>query len=304
MLLENKEGDSQFIPLISIVDSLEKNNSALIKLNTGDQSIGFDYFGICNDSNRLKYKFWGLGLKSKPTDGYAAVLKNNNFNPGITINGSITQVKILDREATKPENGFIDWGAIYFNYSVNKYQLFKEDTVFKSQLSTKIFNGLGIGLNYNFLIQSRYLISLKIGYARKSNYSDLNEVEIKDVQIYFDSISNTSRQVSKTKTARQGKYNEFDANPFNITFTKLTPDGSNNKIYTFGYNLYMNTQFRRNEKSIWKAGCILFLAKNKDGVSTPILGLDFQFDDFFDSKNSNNGLFNRLSIGITSSISI
>jgi len=303
ILLENKEGDGQFVPLISITDSIKKNNSALIKLNTSDQSIGFDYFSICNNQNRVKYKFWGIGLKSKPTDGYASVIKNNQFNPGVTIDGSITKVKIFDREATKPDNGFLDWGALYVNYSVNKYLLLNEDTAFNNQLYSKTFQGLGVGINYNILIKSTHLISLKFGYARKNNYTDLDEVEVKEIRSYYDSLSNTTRQVSSTKSARLGDYSEFDAFPLNVSLTKLTSDDPGIKNFTFGYNIYAGTQFRSKVKSIVKAGCILFLAKNKDGISTPFLGLNFQFDDFFDVKGVNNGLLSRLSIGLTSSFS-
>lgn len=302
MLLENKEGDAQFVPLISTTDSTITNRG-LIKINTGDQSIGFDYFQFLNNSDRNKYKFWSLGLKSKPTEGYATVIKNNQFTPGFTLNSSITQMKIFDKEATKPENNFIDWGSIYFNVSANKYQLLKTDTTFENQLSTKLFKGFSIGINYNVLLKSTYLISLKIGYARKNNYTDLNEFEIKEIHSYLDSTSNITRQISSTKTARQGIYSEFDSYPISLSLTKLTSDDPKIKDYSFGYNLYLSTQVKRNEKVITKAGCILFLAKNKDGISTPILGLNIQFDDFFDVKGINNGLLNRISLGLTSSLS-
>ena len=258
MLLENKEGDSQFLPFIQ-ADTV---GIGLIKLNTGDQSIGFDYFKVISP-DKAKYKFWSLGFKAKPTEGYAEVFNNNQFTPGITINGAYSKVKIFDPEETKPENNFIDWGAIYFKYSKNKYQLFNEDTTYNNQFYTKEFDGLGVGVNYNVLLKSTYQISLSIGYERRNNFSDLKKIEVKDIKTFYDSTTNVTREVSSSKTVHQGNFNEFDTYPIGLSFTKLTSDDPNIKSYQFGYNLYVNTQIKKSEKAIIKAGCIIFLAKNK-----------------------------------------
>lgn len=99
------------------------------------------------------------------------------------------------------------------------------------------------------------MLSLKFGYARKNNYEDLIQVEVKEIKNYYDSLSNTSRQVSSTKSVRTGDYSEFDAFPLNISLTKLTSDDPGIKNYTFGYNLYAGAQF--NGSSIKKSFKVL-----------------------------------------------
>ena len=304
LLLESKTGDPLFVPLISARDSQNARNVGLVKLNTSDQSLGFDYFNSPNTIGNPKYKFWSIGFKTKPTEGYSSVFKNGDFSPGISFSGAITQVKIFDKEKTKPENNFLDWGSIYFNYAINKYQLYKSDTAFKNQVFSTNFNGFGFGANYNMLFNSTSLISIKFGYARGNNYDDLTSVEVRDVKRTFDSTSNTNREVITSKTAKQGTYKEFDTYPIGISYTKLTSDDPKNKGLPFGYSIYFNALPTNNDKPISNAGCILYLAKMKDGISTPTLGLNFQFSDFFDTKGLNNGLFKRFNIGITSAFTI
>jgi len=304
LLLENKTGDAQFVPLISMTETQTQKSSGLIKINTGDQSIGIDYFNAPNATGKPKYKFWSFGAKAKPTEGYASVLKNGQFSPGISLSGALTQVKIFDRETTKPENNFFDWAALYFNYAINKYQLYKSDTTFKNQVYSTNFSGLGLGINYNFLVKSSFLISVKFGYARKNNYDDLTSIEIRDTKYFFDSASNTRRDVITSKTAKQGTFNEFDSYPFSFTFTRLTSDDPTTKGLSFGYSIYLNGLPTNNHKPNTTAGCILYLAKMKDGISTPSLGLNLQLNDFFDVNKVNNGLLKRLSVGLTTNFSI
>ena len=306
LLLETKEEDELFKPLITtsaMTSSL--NKSRFIKINAGEQSLGFDYYKGPSNGTFVKYSFWNLGVKAKPTEGIAAVFSNGQFSPGVTLSGSVTQVKILDKTKTKPENYFLDWGSLSFNYSVNKYQLYRPDTTFKNQLYSVTFQGFALSGNYNMLLNSKVLVSLKLGYARKNNFNDLDAVEVRDIKTIIDTSTNTTRQASATKTARQGKYSEFDAYPIGISFTKLTYDDPTlGKAYSFGYSFYMNALPSNFDKPKTNVGFILYLAQMNNGISTPIIGLNFQFSDFFDVKKTNNGLIKRFGIGITSNIPI
>ncbi|MDR6919624.1 hypothetical protein [Chryseobacterium sp. 2987] len=299
LLIEDKNGDVLFQPMLTVNESSSLMSSGLIKLNTGDQSIGFDYYNRTTPFGQPKYKFWTLGVKVKPTEGYAAVFKNGQFSPGINISGSLNQVKIFDREATKPENNFLDWGSIYASYSVNKYQLYKSDTTFKSQLSSKSFSGLSLGLNYNMLIKSSWLISFRAGYSRTNNYNDLTSVEVRDSKIQIDTESSVTREILTTKTAKQGNYKEYDSYPFHVSLSRLTPDNMDEKSLTFGYSIYVSGKPNNITKPITDAGVMVFVSQMKKDVSITTIGLSFQFNDFFDTQNLNNGLMKRLSIGLT-----
>ncbi|MBS1771442.1 MAG: hypothetical protein JST82_01190 [Bacteroidetes bacterium] len=304
-LLETKDGNPLFFPVMldpSVTGS--HTNRGLIKANTSDQSIGMEYYRVRGPINLVAPAFFNAGIKAKPTEGYATVFKNGQFSPGVTLSMSLTKVKIFDRIATRPDNHFIDWGSLYINFSNNKYMLYRADTTYKNQFINQTFNGIGLGVNYNALINSKYLVSIKIGYARKDNYNSLSDIEVKDVKTIFDSATNTTRQVVTGKTVKQGKYAEFDSYPLSISFTRLTDDGAAENVYDVGYSLYMNVAPTNGELPKTNAGGILFLTKVKDHVSSPILGLNFQFSDFFDVDRVNNGLFKRMSIGFTTNIPI
>lgn len=295
ILLQDKQGDPLFLPFIPAGRA-----SGLIKLNTGDQSIGFDYFKSNQSQSTNRYTIKEIGIKAKPTEGYAAVFSTGQFSPGISMRASLTQVKILDRDATKPENYFLDWGTVYIGYSINKYQLYKFDTLYTSQFSSVRFKGMELGVNYNILFKSEFLLSLKASYSRRNNYNDLTNIEVKEVRTIVDSTSNTTRQVSSTRSGREGNYSEFDTFPISVSLTKLTPD-NNPKNIDIGYSVYLNSLVSR-EKPKTNAGLILFLTQTKKGISTPVIGLDFGVIDPFDVERVNNGMFERLNVSIISNI--
>lgn len=299
-VLETKNGEALFSPFIAL-DGNDLRSTGLLKFNTGDQSIGFDFFKAPKKIEP-KYSFWTLGLKAKPSEGFASVIKSGQFSPSVVVGGAVCQMKIFDRELTKPENRFIDWGALFFNITTSRLPLYKSDTSFKNQIYNKNFSGFSFGVNYNALISSKYLLSFKIGSTRKNNYDDLSSLEISDIKTSFDSTSNTTRNVIRTKVAKQGILKEFDAYPISIAFSKFPKQDSLG--LSIGYSIYLSTLASNIESPKTDIGCILYLSTNKQGVGTPNLGVNFQFNDFFDVTGLNNGLLKRVSIGLISNFSI
>ena len=307
-LLETKDGDALYSPLISS-SKTDIRSAALIKTNFSDQTIGAEFYyklpkidTSSNNSNR--FCFISGGIKAKPTEGYANVFKNGQYSPGTTFTFSINKFKIFDKNATKPDNNFTDWGGFYFGLNVNKYLLYRNDTTFESQIYSKIFSGGELGLNYNMLFKQRYLLSIKAGYSRKSNFSDLDEYDIQDVQTSYDSISSITRTRIKTKAAREdNNYKEFDAWNLKLAFTRLADIDTNS--LRIGYSLYADFKSSTISPNMTTTmGLILFLAQTKKSISSPLIGFDFGFADVFDTKHLNNGLFKRFSLGITSVIPI
>lgn len=308
-VLETKEGDQLFNPLISSSVTSEVKTAALVKANVSDQTLGGEfYIKLPNNpkpENDQRYWYINVGVKAKPTEGYASVFRNNQFSPSTDVKFAISKFKLFDKNDPTPPDRFTDWISLYLDISGNKYQFYRNDTTFQSQLYSKVFTGYGIGINYNMLLHTKYLLAINLGYSRKSNFSDLDEIEVRDIQSEYDTLTATNRTVTKTKTARFGeKYSEFDNWNLKLSLTRLTDDGHEDKTFQFGYSLYTDFRFPQNTKSTLNAGVILFLAQTKKYVSSPILGIDLGFTDLFDSKGANNGLIKRFSIGLTSVISI
>lgn len=222
VLLEDKNGDvivrNQFH-----VDG----NASFIKLNTGDQSLGFTYITTNRNFRPSSYRISEFGVKAKPTEGFASVFANSQFSPGVKFSYSLTKVRIFSHDDPPRKAGFFDWGGLEINYDVNKYSLYRADTTFVNQFYSKTFKPLSLFLNYNYFVtqgelNSKLLISFKGGYSRRSTYDDLKTIEIQDITSITDPATLTTRQVINKRSARAGQYQEFDAYPLSLAFTFLT----------------------------------------------------------------------------------
>ncbi|HEY1045695.1 MAG TPA: hypothetical protein VGF79_04600 [Bacteroidia bacterium] len=298
VLIDNKFGEQMFSPFINSSTS----RSGLIKINSNEQSLGFNYFALLDPIGKPRYKFANIEIKSKPTEGLAPIFRNGQFSPGFSIAGAITQVKIFDKEATKPENNFIDWGSFDFKFGKSKYQMYNADTTFDNQLYSAQYSPFSLNLSYSILAHSSCLISFKIGYLRSNNTSDLELVEVLDKRTQFDTANNTTRDIVTTKTARNGIYKEMDSYPINFSIIKLTPDDAS--MSQLGYGAFFSTLPKNGYLPITDVGLILYYSTVKNGNSTPVIGLNIIGNDFFDVRRKNNGLLNRLSLSLTSVIKI
>ena len=201
---------------------------AILKVNTGDQSLGFNYINTSRNLTPTGYLIHEFGLKAKPTEGYALVLKNNELSPGIKSSYALTKIQIFSKDSPPLKKaGFFDWGGIEINFDVNKYSLFKKDTIFANQFYSKKSKPLSFFLNYNYLVtsgamNSRLLFSLKGGFTRRNNYSDLNSLDVQDTETFTDPTSLISRQTISKKTVKTGDYQEYNAFASTISLSFLT----------------------------------------------------------------------------------
>ncbi len=315
ILLEDKNGDqiANNAPIYANTGSgVPGINLSLIKLNTGDQSLGFNYITTTKNFNPSNYRINEFGIKARPTEGYAAVFSNGQFSPGIRASYSYTKVPLL-----KTSSNYTDWGGFSVNYDIDRYALFRRDTVFANQFSTKTFRGINLGLNYNALINSIWILNFKVGYSRRNNYDDLNSIDAEDYNIINDPASRLVRQIIRKRTAKEGIFKEFDAYPFILAFTKATssddpsdPDPvvkANSKKLKIGYTVYFkNLASEQLPKS--DMGLIFFLTqqdnKQNKGVRTPVFGLNIQASDPFDVEKQKNSLLDKITVGFTSIFSL
>jgi hypothetical protein len=305
VLLEDKDGEKIATNFGDILKTA--NNFSLIKLSTGDQSLGFNYYISTKIFDASNYKISAFSLKAKPTEGYAAVISNGQFSPGVGVSYSLTKFPIFFNKQTgtiKPA----DWGGIDVSYDVNKYLLYNKDTSFANQIYSKNFNAFSLGINYNLLLKQTFIVSAQVGYSRRNNYDELTSLEIKDTKTFFDSATLTQRQSSKNKTVKSGAYKEFDAYPISFSITKATATDDLNSAgaakLKIGYTVYIKTLASQDLPKT-DAGILIFLTRQgKSGVRTPVLGINFQAKDFFDVQKINNGLLKRIQVGFTTNFTL
>ncbi len=307
VLLEDKDGD------IILRNQFRKDdNISLIKLNTGDQSLGFNYIISTKSKDENNYKINEFGIKAKPTEGYAAVFSNNQFSPGIKFSYALTKVRLFSRNVKDP---FIDWANIELNYDLDKYSLFNQSNTFEKQFYSKNFNAVNVYFNYNYLItsggrsiNSKLLFTIKAGYSKRNNYDDLNSVTVEDAVSITDPGTSTERQISKTRTSKEGNFEELDVYPLIFAVTKLTatdsPESPDAKKLKIGYTAY----FKNSASASLPAqnlGIIFFLTKqDKSGIRNPVFGLNLQADDPFNIQNANAGFESRITVGFTTIFSL
>jgi hypothetical protein len=92
-----------------------------------------------------------------------------------------------------------------------------------------------------------------------------------------------------------------------ITITSKTEPVGNPlfKSVKIGYSLYFNSTARKGEYPNSKiGGVVFFISPNKEDVLVPRIGITFQFNDPFDVKGANTGVFKRLQAGLTTTFSL
>lgn len=316
VLLEDKNGDqiANNSPLYTNTSAggIQGIHLSLIKLNTGDQSLGFNYISTTKNFNPANYGIHEFGIKAKPTEGFAAVFSNGQFSPGIRAAYSYTHVPFV-----KDVANYTDWGGINFSYDVDNYPLYRSDTAYANQFSTKTFKALNVGVNYNALIKQVLILNFRIGYSRRNNYEDLNSVEVQDVNSIVDPASSAIRQIIKKRSAKEGKFEEFDSYPLILAFTKATSSddpnsadpavAANAKKLKLGFTVYFKNLASKGLPQN-DAGVIFFLTqqdnKQNKGVRNPVFGINLQANDPFDVQDLNNGLQQRLTVGFTTIFSL
>lgn len=301
VLLEDKEGDKMVNN--NAVLTPQVGSLALIKLNTGDQSLGFSYFTSSALHDPAQYAVQEFGLKASPTAGYAAVFRNGQFAPGIKANYGFTLVNPFNRATISKS---IDWISVDLGYNYDKYLLYQPNAAFADQLYNKISQTFQALFSYNLLLKSKYIINLKAGYNRRNNYGDLSSVEVNDITTINNGT--TQRQVQSSSTASEGNYVEYDAFPQVISFTRATQTdeaGSENAAkLRLGYTLFLKNQFSSYLNKT-DGGVIFFLTKqDKNGIRNPVLGIVVQAVNLFDTQHLNNGLQNRIRVGFTTNFSL
>lgn len=303
VLLEDKDGEK--IVNNNAVLTPDISRLSLIKLNTGDQSLGFSYFISSALHDPAKYAIYEFGLKAAPTAGYAAVFRNGQFSPGIKANYGFTIVNPFNRSTLKKT---IDWTSLELSYNFDQYSLYNANASFSNQIFDRTSHTFRANLSYNLLVNSKFILNLKAGYARQNNYSNLSQLEVTDINSTVNAPTATTRQIVSTTTAAQGNFLEYNAFPQIISFTRATKtdaegsaDASKLRI---GYTLFLKNQFSSYLDKT-DGGTIVFLSRqDKSGIRNLVLGFVVQAVNLFDTQHLNNGLQNRIRVGFTTNFSL
>lgn len=296
VLLEERDGDQIVRFRNGQVGAL-----SLIKLNTGEQSLGFSYIITNKLKDANKYCIHDFTIKAKPTEGYATVFSTGQFSPGIKISYALTKVNIFGSNT--------NWGGIFVSYDRDKYLLFNSSNSFQSQIYSKNFNGFKASLNFNKLLKSIWIFAASGAFERKNNFEDLTLVEIRDINTISDPSTLTEREVIKTKKPKIGTLESFNSFPVVISLTRATQtdgkDTPEEKRLRLGYTGYIKNQASSNSVPNTDVGLIVFLTKqNENGIRNPVFGMEIKVNNIFKVQDKDNVFFNKIEVGFTTNFSL
>jgi len=156
------------------------------------------------------------------------------------------------------------------------------------------------------LIKGKHLLTSIIGYSDKSNYEDLDKIEIKDYYNSTNLVTNSNREVSTTTSARIGNYKEFNCFPIKLGYTMCPSEHeADASKLKFGFTLYYSTFFGE-EKPNHNLGSILFFTKQNDksGVRVPLFGIGLFAKDITNNQDSDSSLSKRISVNLTTTFNL
>ena len=249
-----------------------KDNSAIFlpyggtfRLSSADASLKLSY--VFKTSNR--HLFYGIDLSGKSNDGLVPLISKGDISPGARVNLNIGYKEIF----TRKEDSLIDgWVNLKIGYEGSIFKLYHADSSFSNQIRRVSFNAVRASFSFNFKIGGTKLIAVSIGYQKVSNYEDLDEIELTDKNVYYDSLANISRSYETKTKVRMGDYETFDQFPINLDFYWVIGKDSRFGIYNF-----LRTRIT-NGKITNGFGTGLYLLKNASPLSS-IAGIVFEVND-------------------------
>ena len=129
-------------------------------------------------------------------------------------------------------------------------------------------------------------------------------VTIQDIDSLGTSSEGVLRQSIASKKILLGTYEEFDSYSLGLSLSFL-PNEDDDAVYKGGYSFFATRLFNDMQNKV-DMGFVYFVTKKqeKTGQRTPIIGFTLQANDMFDEADKGNTLDERLTISITSTISL
>ncbi|MBZ0202494.1 MAG: hypothetical protein K8I03_05710 [Ignavibacteria bacterium] len=265
-----KENEKPFLGQSIFED--RKDNSAIFlpyggtfRLSTADASLKLSYvFRISN-----KHLYYGIDFSGKSNDGLVPLISKGDISPGARVNLNIGLKEIF----TRKKDSLIDgWVNLKLGYEGSIFKLYNADSTFSNQIRKVSFNTARASLSFNFKMGGTKLIALSIGYQKVNNYEDLDEIELTDKKIDYDSLTTVLRSFESKTKVRIGDYQTYDQFPLNLDFYWVIGEDSRFGIYNFLRTMITNGKITNG------FGTGLYLLKNASPLSS-IAGIVFEVKD-------------------------
>lgn len=283
------------------------NDVLLGNVNTSDESLQLKaILALKNTTGVLPSKYFTFTVKGKPSNGVSKLFSGGDFNVNSSYKIGFSKLNLFSGNSMNSNSSFFDFYSIEYEFALKKHILFKSGNTYEQQIDKFTFKGHSVTLNYNILFKGKHLLTSIIGFNNKSNYDDLEDIEIKNFTLLNSPNSTEQREVSSKVNAKFGDYREYNTIPLRFAYTYITSEEEENKDkLKIGFTVYYANNIGK-EKPISNLGGIIFLTKQDkiSGIRNPVLGIVVQSNDLFNVKDSQNNFGKRLSIGLTSTFNL
>lgn len=232
--------------------------------NMADASLKLSYANRVSDRDL----FFGFDIGGKSNNGILPLISKGNISPGAKVNGVVGFKEFFND--TKRYDG---WLALKVGYEGASFKLYNPDTTFDKQISKTSFNAFVSSLNFNLKIDGNKLFAVSFGFQNANNFDDLDDVELNDKIVYFDSISNTSRSYETKTNAKIGSYKTFNQVPINVDYF-WTPRNQSR----IGFYHYWRTNITLGDNVKNGLGTGIYLLKKKNPLAS-LIGVVFEVKD-------------------------
>lgn len=197
IILEDKDGNS----------SIYLPKGGYFRLNTSDASLKLSYI-FSNSKNHI---YGGFDISGNTQNGILPLLSKGQIVPGINFNVlfGYKELEVLNN---------VVWIGLKFGYEGASFDIFNPKNDFNNQIKNVSFNNFSTSLYANTQIfeSGRCFLGFSVGLKRSNNYKDLDDLELTDETVFFDTLNHITRSYKIIRTVKVGDYKTYNVVPINI----------------------------------------------------------------------------------------
>lgn len=296
-------------------------DQSLVKVSTADKKLELNYYRYFVVEKFTDF-FVGISGSGEMKNSASSLFANGNFVSGAQANFKLgfmlgkshfdpTVLDNIDPADPAAVQKILDglppawnlWLVGNGNFEGYSFDRLMSNLSIDTEVEKTRFTGTSVNIGLNFwrakMLGGTTLAGLTIGYKRANNFDDLSEYKLRRTETFTDTLTGNLQQLNSEKTVYRGGYKEYDEYPLDIDYY-YSPHGLENVAFLLYSRIRMSEEF----KPKTKFGLGIYFLKKQDFFN-PIAGINFDFADVFNTANNQDSSpFKRLTVGITTKITI
>jgi hypothetical protein len=257
--------------------------------------------------------YYGITITGGTAEGVTSIFKDRDLTIGSSLDlhfgwkalvfSPIRRCKTckdeeaLDFRPRVSKHFAIDYLTITAGYIGEKYSIIDKSstTPFDSVVVAEKFRGRTLGIHYNILFSGNWIFGFGWNWQETNNFKSLTAGAIATRNSFYDSATATTKTIEVTASGKVGPLSKFVRRNLLFDIVYITP--LNTKEFNLAINPYWRTVFDPGKKVVDTGGVGVYLIN--PASSKVVLGLFVEYGDVFDTLDSEEKDFSRLSFGVS-----